>query len=62
MKLLEIFSKKGNEKVYRVKGTDCIYKFEKGVLYVRNVNFKTWHESSMEVNNLKNVEVEEITL
>lgn len=59
MKLLEILSKEENRNVYRVKGTNCIYKFEKGVLYVGNVDFKRWHESDAKVNDLKEIEVEE---
>lgn len=59
MKLLEILSKEENRNVYRVKGTNCIYKLEKGVLYVGNVDFKRWHESDIEVNDLKDIEVEE---
>lgn len=59
MKLLEILSKEENGNVYRVKGTNCIYKFEKGVLYVGNVDSKRWHESDAKVNDLKEIEVEE---
>lgn len=59
MKLLEILSKE-ERKVYRVKGTNCIYKFEKGVLYIGNVDFKRWHESEVRVNDLMKIEVEEL--
>lgn len=59
MKSLEILSKEESKNVYRVKGMNCIYKFEKGVLYVGNVDFKRWHESDMKVNDLKDIEVEE---
>lgn len=59
MKLLEILSKEESENVYRVKGANCIYRFEKGVLYVGNVDFKKWHESDIKVNDLKDIEVEE---
>lgn len=59
MKLLEILSKE-ERKVYRVKGTNCIYKFEKGVLYIGNVDFKRWHESEVKVNDLMKIEVEEL--
>ena len=58
MKLLEILSKE-ERKVYRVKGCNCIYKFEKGVLYIGNVDFKRWHESEVKINDLKDMEVEE---
>ena len=60
MKLLEILSKEENRKVYRVKGTNCIYRFEKGVLYIGNVDFKRWHESEVRVNDLMKIEVEEL--
>lgn len=59
MKLLEILSKE-ERKVYRVKGANCIYKIEKGVLYVGNVDFKRWYESEMKVNDLMKIEVEEL--
>ena len=60
MKLLEVLSRKEKRKVYRFKGTNCIYKFEKGVLYIGNVDFKRWHESEMKVNDLMKIEVEEL--
>ena len=59
MKLLEILSKE-ERNVYRVKGTNCIYRFEKGVLYIGNVDFKRWHESEVRVNDLMKIEVEEL--
>lgn len=59
MKLLEILSK-DERKVYRVKGANCIYKVEGGILYVGNVNFKRWHKSEVKVNDLMKIEVEEL--
>ncbi len=61
MKLLEILSKE-ERKVYRVKGTNCIYRFEKGVLYVGDVDLEKWHESDIKVNDLKDIEVEEFDI
>lgn len=60
MKLLEVLSRKEERKVYRVKGANCIYKVEKGNLYVGNIYFKTWYESEMKVNDLMKIEVEEL--
>lgn len=60
MKLLEVLSRKEERKVYRVKGENCIYKVEEGILYVGNVNSKKWYESEMKVNDLMKIEVEEL--
>lgn len=60
MKLLEVLSRKEEGKVYRVKGANCIYKVEEGILYVGNVDFKRWNESEMKVNDLMKIEVEEL--
>ena len=60
MKLLEVLSRNEEGKVYRAKGGNCIYKVEKGNLYVRNIYLKTWYESEMKVNDLMKIEVEEL--
>lgn len=60
MKLLEVLSRNEERKVYRAKGENCIYKVEKGNLYVGNIYFKTWYESEMKVNDLMKIEVEEL--
>lgn len=60
MKLLEVLSRNEERKVYRAKGENCIYKVEKGNLYVGNIYLKTWRESDMKVNDLMKIEVEEL--
>lgn len=60
MKLLEVLSRNEEGKVYRAKGGNCIYKVEKGNLYVRNIYLKTWYESEMKVDDLMKIEVEEL--